>query len=231
MIMLLDATETNFGSVLGQPIGQSSQQFNSVLRTHACSKKDWDLGELAAHFYGWAERFNAHFSLNLTTPAIGIERISSRTLGTYRPKTNGFGIDDEVVINRRCLQRPLADILRTLLHEMLHQWQYHHGSSGKGHHNLEFRVKCSELGIPYVCDRGSLGIVPGNPFDQLLQAHGITDGTFLSPGEAACEKAPGSKLKKWSCGCTNVRCAVELNAQCERCGSAFIRIGLIKSVC
>ncbi|HBV97360.1 MAG: hypothetical protein JL50_08685 [Peptococcaceae bacterium BICA1-7] len=31
----------------------------------------------------------------------------------------------------------------------------------------------------------------------------------------------GSKMKKWFCGCTIVRCAVELNATCGRCGRKF----------
>jgi hypothetical protein len=30
-----------------------------------------------------------------------------------------------------------------------------------------------------------------------------------------------SKMRKWSCQCTNVRCAVELRAQCNKCGHAF----------
>ena len=34
------------------------------------------------------------------------------------------------------------------------------------------------------------------------------------------KKAP-TKMKKWSCGCTNVRCAVILEAYCEKCGSSF----------
>lgn len=31
----------------------------------------------------------------------------------------------------------------------------------------------------------------------------------------------GSRMKKWVCGCTIVRCAVELNATCGRCGRKF----------
>ena len=33
-------------------------------------------------------------------------------------------------------------------------------------------------------------------------------------------KAP-TKMKKWSCGCTNVRCAVELDAYCKKCVNYF----------
>lgn len=34
------------------------------------------------------------------------------------------------------------------------------------------------------------------------------------------EKAP-TKLKLWMCRCTRVRCAVELNAECRKCGKPF----------
>jgi len=39
------------------------------------------------------------------------------------------------------------------------------------------------------------------------------------------EPAPrtGSKLKKWSCGCTNIRAAVEVDATCGRCFRQFCR--------
>jgi hypothetical protein len=36
-------------------------------------------------------------------------------------------------------------------------------------------------------------------------------------------KGSGSKLKKWYCGCTNVRCAVDLVATCNGCGNLFER--------
>lgn len=35
--------------------------------------------------------------------------------------------------------------------------------------------------------------------------------------------ATPTKMKKWTCGCTNVRCAVELAAVCRTCGRKFKR--------
>lgn len=200
--------------------------FNAALRSYASANDVWRLRELAAMLYGWAERFNSHFGLNVTTPAIAVAPV--RPLGTYCPSPNGFGIDDEVVISSRHLHRTPAEILRTLLHEMVHQWQHRHGRPGKtrgSHHNLDFRAKCAELGVP--CDaRGrSVGIVAGSPFDVLLRAHGAGAQDSLlaaaAAGVAGAGHAPGSKLKKWRCGCTNVRCAVELDARCQRCGERF----------
>jgi hypothetical protein len=131
-----------------------------------------------------------------------------------------------VVINRRHLDRPWAEVLQTLLHEMLHQWQHHHGQPSRRHHNEQYRLKAQSLGIP--CDaRGvSLGIVAGSAFAVLLQGHGITVATGPVDAGRAAIRGPGSKLKKWRCGCTNVRCAVELTARCERCGERFVRAGV-----
>jgi len=35
------------------------------------------------------------------------------------------------------------------------------------------------------------------------------------------KKQPG-KMKKWSCGCTNIRAATEVEAFCHRCGQPFL---------
>ena len=203
--------------------------FNSLLRNHSCSKAEWSERELANVLYGWADRFNTQFSLNLTTPAIGLAKLPSHTLGHYRSVPNAFGIDDEVVISLCHLDRSLAEILRTLLHEMLHQWQHHHGHPSKNaHHNDEFRAKAMALGIPTNKRGHSLGVVAGSPFDQLVQEMGIETVTGIKvPGSKPT--GPGSKLKKWSCGCTNVRCAVELHALCHRCGKRFERAEPVKT--
>ena len=34
-------------------------------------------------------------------------------------------------------------------------------------------------------------------------------------------KAP-TKMMKWTCGCVTVRCAVDLEATCDRCGGVFV---------
>jgi hypothetical protein len=38
---------------------------------------------------------------------------------------------------------------------------------------------------------------------------------------SATGKGSGSKLKKWSCGCTNVRVATHFDATCNQCGNDF----------
>jgi hypothetical protein len=212
-------------SIADQP---AADEFIGRLRRHATTKTDWKLREVIAGFHTWADRFNTHFGLGLSTPAIGIDKLPASVAGRYRP-ANGFGIDDEVVISFRHLQRdPVADVLDTLLHEMLHQWQQRHGQPGAGgYHNEEFQAKARELGIPCDAKGMSLGAEPNSPFGALLKAHGIeVPPSTAAKGDAAAGNADpsGSKVKKWSCGCTSVRCEVELHALCERCGKRFLRV-------
>jgi len=53
---------------------------------------------------------------------------------------------------------------------------------------------------------------------------GVDDGDGSEGGkEPGTQKPPKqkTKMKKWSCGCTNIRCAVDLDATCNKCGQKF----------
>ena len=109
-----------------------------------------------------------------------------------------------------------------MLHELFHGWQQAHGTPGRrNYHNHEFRNKALTYGL-VVDERGCTRYLPDSPFVRLLRAYGVE----VSPLRAATpprERERGeSKLKKWSCGCTNVRCAVpDLRAVCLKCGQPF----------
>jgi hypothetical protein len=186
--------------------------------------RDWPWAGLASTLHEWTERFNIEFKLDVAIPAIQVEALPFRTLGTYRSGRNGFALKDEITINARRVQRPLSRILATLLHELLHEWQEKHGCPGKrNYHNEEFQAKARGLGL-IVDRRGHTHVVPG-AFTELLRRHGVDFApTLPAPSQLPTASGPGSKLKKWSCGCTNVRAAVELEAVCARCGEWFARV-------
>lgn len=197
---------------------------NLALRDHERGTGDWKWARLASMMHEWTERFNVEFKFDVSVPAIQLEAIPFRTLGTYRPGRNGFALRDEITINSRHADQPLFDLLTTLLHELLHQWQDVHGRPSKhNYHNAEFRKKASSLGL-VVNARGETYVTPG-PFELLLQRYGVeVVASDASSFIASSITAPGSKLKKWSCSCTNVRCAVELAAVCAHCGDWFVRV-------
>jgi predicted SprT family Zn-dependent metalloprotease len=85
---------------------------------------------------------------------------------------------DEIALNPSTfMQRPLKDILGTLVHEMVHLWQHHQGTPGRGrYHNREWADKMKEVGLQPTDDGADSGketgeavghlIVDAGPFDQ-----------------------------------------------------------------
>jgi SprT-like family protein len=205
----------------------TGEPMNDELKQHVLEADDWQYREHAQVLHKWAERFNQEFKLGLPTAAIQMERICVRRLGTYRRGRNGFGLRHEITLNTTYAERPLANQVEVLLHEQLHQWQALYGTPSRGHnnyHNRQFRQKARLYGL-IVDPRGHhLGVEMGR-FTMLLAQYGVDMATLRIPEEKPVRRAGmlrgDSKLKKWSCGCTNVRCAVALAAQCLRCGNPF----------
>lgn len=63
---------------------------NHALRDHESTTRDWPWAELASTLHVWTERFNVEFKLDVTIPAIQVEALPFRTLGTYRSGRNGL---------------------------------------------------------------------------------------------------------------------------------------------
>ena len=59
-------------------------------------------------------------------------------------------VSDEIGLDPKCWGPPHTDTenLSTLVHEMVHLWQFHHGKAGRGgYHNREFSQKMFEIGL------------------------------------------------------------------------------------
>ncbi len=56
---------------------------------------------------------------------------------------------DEIALNpAHFASRALPEILSTLMHEMVHLWQHHHGTPGRGrYHNREWAEKMKAVGL------------------------------------------------------------------------------------
>jgi hypothetical protein len=144
-------------------------------------------------------------------------------LGRFRGGHNGFGLKGEIAINRRCASDlPVWELLGELLRELLHAWQAARGTAGRGNYpNRELRQKAAGLGL-IIDRRGRMGYSAAGPFKDLLRRHGVA----VAEGEIGPRRRRkgDSKLKKWTCGCTNVWCAVSnVQAQCLKCGQVFGR--------
>ena len=78
-------------------------------------------------------------------------------------------------------------------------------------------------------DERGCHVAIGDPFRYILQRHGVSfkhdnlvkkGGLVLIPPKP--KKKGKSKLKKWSCGCQNVRVGTkEFHATCDLCNNPF----------
>ncbi|MCL4743635.1 MAG: hypothetical protein KJZ54_15680 [Phycisphaerales bacterium] len=190
--------------------------------------------QLSEHWYGrnlistlqeWASRFIVEFELDIREVALCVDNLPVSSFGHFRRGHNGFGLKGEIALNARHVSGAAEQwkILGVLLKHLLHAWQDAHGTpAGRGHHNREFREKAASLGL-LVDEKGMLGFAAAGPFKDLLRRHGIAAPREESPIPTRRPRGE-SKQKKWSCGCTNVRCAVaDLHAQCLKCAQVFKR--------
>jgi hypothetical protein len=114
---------------------------------------------MAEQLRAWHERYNGrHFHGRLRTVTIRVSRRMKTRLGHYTAATSG-GEEAEIAISRAHLRKHgWTEVLHTLLHEMVHQWQdeYSHTID----HGATFRAKAREVGIaPYA--RRVLATRPG----------------------------------------------------------------------
>lgn len=193
----------------------------SVLAQHQV-EESWACRDAIARLQEWADRLNVHFNLRVPEIVLCIGKLTVGTKSRFQFGHNAFGLKGEIAINGSYLNDPPHELIAVVLRELLHAWQQAHGRPSKyPHHNKELRDKALEIGL-IVDARGAASLAAESPFKELLAAHGVA----VPDGEVATaprKKLSGkSSLKKWSCGCTNVRCAVaEFYAQCLRCGQVF----------
>ncbi len=190
--------------------------------------ENWRSQETITWLQAWADRLNVAFKFHIPRLVLNVDRLPCNVLGHFRAGHNGLGLEGVIAINAKYVgMLEEWELLGVLVHEMVHAWQACHGTVGKrSHHNREFRDKARELGL-IVERNGVTGYTAESPFKDLLRRFGV--------GAPEVEIAPrsrvrngDSKLKKWSCGCTNVWVAVAgFSAKCGRCGNVFVRVDTI----
>ena len=197
---------------------------NAVIRSHEIQTDEWQFSKLSEQLYTWFDRFNERFFHDeLQTPAISFRTTGVNTLGHYVIDRNEFGLKWNININQLYTDRPLMMTLATLLHEELHEWQMEFGKRKHrgNYHDIEYRKKSMELGIPSNKHGETLGYI--DPFVALLREHGVDAEITIRRDVPLLMPMPGSsKLKRWSCGCTNVWVAVkDFQAKCLKCSNEF----------
>jgi len=110
---------------------------------------------------------------------------------------------DEIALNpQQFRDKPLEDVLATLVHEQCHMWQHHQGEPGRGHyHNRQWAEKMKEIGL-YPSTTGEPGgketgdrvhhyIVPDSPFTRGCSK--LTNKGFTLPWKERMEPQGSEK--------------------------------------
>lgn len=209
---------------------------------HQRTETEWDLRPLAVLFDRYFDRFNDAFGLRLPRTVIKLDPALRRTCaGYFRAGHNEFGVAGEIAIAVQATTdgtpADTGDQLGTLLHEMLHLEQALTGTPGRhNYHNVAFRQRAGEFGL-VVDERGYQMYAPDGRFLDLLREDGVplpraavlaqavVTGDSPPPPAKVKGRRTKSKLKKWTCGCTNVWVGVRvLHARCARgdCGQTYL---------
>ncbi len=108
--------------------------------------------------------------------------------------TNGDGETcHEISLNPEALNRPLAESMGTLVHEMAHQWQQDHGDPPRsGYHDKEWAAKMVEIGL-VPTDTGAPG---GKQTGQRMTHYVDPNGAF----RRAVEAMPADIALPWTTG-------------------------------
>ena len=196
------------------------EPINRAARTHEESVEDWRFAEVSKTLYRFYDLINDRFfNGKIPTPVISFKH--TRSEGHYVVGRNEIGVRENINIDAAHLRDPLAEVLATLVHEMVHGHQENYGTPGKrNYHNKQCREKMEEIGIP--CDAWGHGLGICDPFVGFLRQHGVVAETRLELPETRQRKVARSRLKKWTCGCTKVWATVDVHAQCTACGRAFV---------
>jgi len=209
-----------------------TETINLALKEHQIST-DWDMQNLTQDLHIWGERFTFEFKLKTDLPVLMLDRLRNTCYGHFRPGRNGFGLRNEIAINKNCINlKKYWQVLGTLLHELLHAEQEQIGKPGKSnYHNKKFRSRAEVLGlIVGQCGHTSFAPAPSYFWD-LLEKYGIEVPRIEEPDPIIVSKSAcsgSSKLKLWICSCkpepVRARVAIsEFHARCLNCGQLFVR--------
>lgn len=209
-----------------------NNHINIEIMENELNASDWRMNSLAWELYWWVDFFNIAFFQKqpVPVPALTFERTRVNNLGYYRIGFNDFAVRNQINLNRIYINRPLYEVLQTLIHEMVHSWEHIYVPEEKRtkswYHTKAFRQKLAEIGI-LTNNRGCHTGVK-DPFVYLLKRHAVefesdtrdAEGLIVIPPKP---KPKGkSKLRKWSCGCQNVRVGKsEFKATCDICNKKF----------
>lgn len=125
------------------------------------------------------EHFNKTLFGGTLPPCLITLQRSKKSYGYFKGKryANDKGqLTDEIALNPAHFKsRAMDEVLATLVHEMVHLWQHHFGTPGRGrYHTREWAEKMKAVGLQPTADGAEGGAETGEAMSHLI----ISDGAF-----------------------------------------------------
>ena len=178
------------------------------------------------------DAFAPLFDITFPKPVIAIQAKGNKNASGWFVENKWENGDTdaiaEITISAEHLKGEPEDIAETLIHEMVHYANHLEGiidCSSFQYHNKHFKERAELVGL--IVEKGKRGWAYTKLGDELREK---VRNVYLDPKAFSLfrtgikqNKQP-TKMKKWSCGCTNIRAATEVKAVCHRCGRQFIEV-------
>lgn len=192
----------------------------------------------------------AFFENTLSRPTITIQS-TPKAYGHFSLRDDTWisklGNTHEINIGAGTLARPIEDVAATLLHEMVHYYNYQNGikdcSRGNTYHNRRFKAAAEARGlnVEHIERYGWSHTSPGEELLDFVLENGLTDilinrnefagfqitgiGTHSGTGTITPRKT--SSTRKYVCPCcgNSVRATKIVNIACLDCAEAMINVG------
>lgn len=131
------------------------------------------------------DHFNTHLFDGMLMPPMFTMPREHRCFGFCSKQRfvsrSGILVDEMAMNPAYFAVRPIRATLSTLVHEMVHTWQFHYGTPGRrGYHNREWAAKMKAIGLQpshtgqpggkETGERMTHYIIDGGPFDQVCEA-------------------------------------------------------------
>jgi hypothetical protein len=167
------------------------------------------------------------FSLKYERPIITVQTKgrSKSMLGWFSKERWQYNKKEIGEINL-CAEELKKDPIETLIHEMTHyvnSQEKIEDCNNAGYHNKTFKTKAESYGLNVEKNgRHGWGLTSlSDNLKEKLKLYNIDYKLFELYRKESVHFTLPTKMKKWSCGCTTTRCAVDLKAKCLKCNNEF----------
>ncbi len=125
-----------------------------------------------------------------------------------------------------CAEHLKNNPIETLIHETVHyinSCEKIEDCNNSGYHNKHFKLRAENYGLNVEKDgRHGWGLTSlSKELEEKLKKINIDSKIFELYRKEYPSITTPTKMKKWKCDCTVVRCAVDLEAVCSKCNKKF----------